>query len=82
MANKLYPPYIEGNLPAFIKGEDLVIPFRFNRAVSKNQVKEMVLSIRTVQTNTLKTPTPIKSYQIHSGEARFKTEDLNFFREG
>lgn len=82
MANKLYPPYIEGNLPAFIKGEDLVIPFRFNRAVGKNQVKEMVLSIRTVQTNTLKTPTPIKSYQIHSGEARFKTEDLSFFREG
>ena len=58
MADKLYPPYIEGNLPAFC-GTMLRIPFRLNRAVGINQIQGLSVSIRTVQTNTLKTSKPL-----------------------
>jgi hypothetical protein len=50
---KLYPPSIEGKLPAFA-GETLKIPITMNRAVSLNQVSGMRAMIKTVQTSQLK----------------------------
>lgn len=50
---KLYPPSIEGKLPAFA-GDTLKIPVTMNRAVSINQVSGMRAMIKTVQTNQLK----------------------------
>lgn len=50
---KLYPPSIEGKLPAFA-GESLIIPLTMNRAVNFNQVSSMRAMIKTVQTGQLK----------------------------
>lgn len=53
MDNKLYPPYIDGTLPAFIKGNTLVVPFQLNRAVSRTDFNCLSLILKTVQTNTV-----------------------------
>jgi hypothetical protein len=47
---KLYPPSIEGKLPAFA-GESLKIPITMNRTVNINQVGSMRAMIKTVQTS-------------------------------
>ena len=44
MATRLYPPLINGTIPAFY-GATLVVPFSFNRAVSVSDVAKMVLKI-------------------------------------
>ncbi len=48
MATKLYPPNIQGTIPAFA-GTTLVVPFSMNRAVSKSEVAGFALKIKTVQ---------------------------------
>lgn len=51
MAAKLYPPYIDGKVPAFC-GTELRVPFRHNRAVNySTQVKTISCKIKTVSTN-------------------------------
>lgn len=67
---KLFPPHIDSKLPAFIIGGQIKIPFTMNRAVSLNYIRQNednnsgneVLSaiIKTVQTNTIITETPLK----------------------
>lgn len=47
---KLYPPRIEGTLPAFY-GTTLVVPFSMNRAVGASEVKNLVLKMKKVNTN-------------------------------
>ena len=58
---KLYPPILEGVLPAFYsdaitdtEGEviRITIPFSMNRAVSSNQVGGFALKIKTVQSSS------------------------------
>ena len=51
--SKLYPPSIEGKLPAFA-GDSLKIPLTMNRAVSMIQVTGMRALVKTVQTGTIK----------------------------
>ena len=46
---KLYPPYLEGTIPAFY-GNSITVPFAMNRAVSKNDIKGFSLLIKTIQT--------------------------------
>lgn len=50
---KLYPPSIEGKLPAFA-GDTLKVPLTMNRAVNMSEVSGMRVMIKTVQTATLK----------------------------
>lgn len=65
---KLYPPSIEGKLPAFA-GETLKIPITMNRAVSLNQVSGMRVMIKTVQTSQLKaTLTGSLNYESTTGK--------------
>lgn len=63
MATKLYPPQLEGTLPAFyktydvekktvLKGANITIPFGMNRAVSQVSIDGMFCRIRTMATNT------------------------------
>jgi hypothetical protein len=47
MATKLFPPTIEGKLPAFA-GRTLKIPFTQNRSVSMSEVAAMSVVIKTV----------------------------------
>lgn len=53
---KLYPPYIEGTIPAFYEESEgtakIVVPFSMNRAVDKNLVQGFHLKVKTVQSNT------------------------------
>jgi hypothetical protein len=50
--SKLYPPYIEGTIPAFYtdneKGTVLTVPFSMNKTVSKNSVTGFRAKIKTV----------------------------------
>lgn len=58
MAVKLYPPVIEGALPAFYGTETLSVPFSMNRAVGVSEVAGFALKIKTVSgiyLTTLKT---------------------------
>ena len=48
---KLYPPNIEGTIPAFY-GTTLVVPFSMNKAVSKNEIYGFTIKIKTVQSGT------------------------------
>ena len=50
---RLYPPYIEGKLPAQ-SGKVLQVPFRFNRTVGETDVNYVVARIKTVTTNQWK----------------------------
>ena len=47
---KLYPPYIEGTIPAFT-GTTIVVPFSLNRANSTTDIAGFSLRIKTVQNN-------------------------------
>ena len=58
MAVKLYPPLIEGTIPAFCAQETdsdvtLSVPFSLNRAVAKSEIKGFALKIKTVQNSVL-----------------------------
>lgn len=48
MAVKLYPPVIEGALPAFFGTDKISVPFSMNRAVSASDIKGFALKIKTV----------------------------------
>ena len=49
---KLYPPNIEGTLPAFC-GSALTVPFSMNRAVSTAEVRGFAIKIKRVNDNSL-----------------------------
>lgn len=47
---KLYPPVIEGTLPAF-SGTELSVPFSMNRAVSDTEVYGFIIKVKNVYNN-------------------------------
>lgn len=51
---KLFPPNIEGTIPAFYgyQGAVLTVPFSMNKSVSKHKVKNFIIKIKSVQSNT------------------------------
>ena len=52
---KLYPPTIGSSIPAFCKTNSnvvITIPFTMNRAVSKSQIKQFALKVKTAQSNS------------------------------
>ena len=49
---KLYPPSIEGVIPAFHE-EGLIIPFVMNKTVSRNQVKGFAIKIKSIHNNSI-----------------------------
>ena len=58
MPQKLYPPYIEGTIPAFYGTEEggeityrLTVPFSMNKGVGLNEVAGYQLKIKTIQSN-------------------------------
>lgn len=57
--NKLYPPQIEGVIPAFY-GTTLVVPFIMNKTVSKNEVFGMALKVKSVHNNEIVYQTQLK----------------------
>ena len=71
---KLYPPVIEGTIPAFY-GTTLVVPFSMNRAVAKSDIKGFSLKIKTVQTNTF--VKNLTSNDYTTSEVKFNVEDVD-----
>jgi hypothetical protein len=75
---KLYPPNIEGTIPAFatINGTTtLVVPFSLNKAVSASEVNGFYVKIKTIS-GTLIAALPSKSYDINTKmEAYFDVND-------
>lgn len=49
---KLYPPQIEGVIPAFY-GTTLIVPFIMNKTVSKNQVRGIAIKVKSIHNNSL-----------------------------
>ena len=82
MVYKLYPPYIEGTLPAFclsydssntaIKGATIEVPFTPNSSVGDNEVAGLMLRMRTASTGSyLFAPIPSASFSASKGIATF-----------
>ena len=54
MANtKLYPPIIEGAIPAFSNESGLVIPYTLNRAIGYNEITGFSLIVKSTITNKI-----------------------------
>jgi hypothetical protein len=63
---KLYPPNIEGTIPAFTSANGtttLVVPFSLNKAVGASEVNGFYVKIKTIS-GTLIATLPSKSYDI------------------
>ena len=45
-STKLYPPVVQGVLPAFTRLDQMPIPFSMNRGVSRDQVLKMGVQIK------------------------------------
>ena len=55
MAIKLFPPYIEGTLPAFYQSNGttkIVVSFVMNRGVRFDDIKGLMMKIKSIQSNT------------------------------
>lgn len=74
MAEPLYPPVVEGTIPAFY-GTTLVVPFSMNRAVSKADISGFSLKIKTIQTNTFIANVVSKDWD--TTQAKFDISDIN-----
>lgn len=71
---KLYPPVIEGTIPAF-NGAVLTVPFSMNRSVSKNEIHGFALMVKTVQTNTYVTTLTATAPNDDWSAVTFVTDD-------
>ena len=72
---KLYPPYLEGTIPAFY-GNSITVPFAMNRAVGKNEIRGFSLLIKSIQTgNQLGKELKAFKYDLENGTATFSLED-------
>ena len=81
--NKLYPPIINGVIPAFYKRKwkkgdgkkwtiaRIAIPFAMNQMVSKTAIKTMCLRLKTVQTNRVVYLGATKNFDLNEGIAYF-----------
>lgn len=73
---KLYPPYLEGTIPAFY-GNSITVPFAMNRAVGKNEIRGFSLLIKSIQTgNQLGKELKAFKYDLENGTATFNLKDL------
>ena len=73
---KLYPPIVEGTCPAFY-GTILPVPFTMNKTVGQNEVSQMVLRIKTIQSNTLIDVLTTSNINYAAGVATFKLNSSN-----
>ena len=72
---KLYPPYLEGTIPAFY-GNSITVPFAMNRAVGKNEIRGFSLLIKSIQTgNQLGKELKAFKYDLENGTATFNLKD-------
>lgn len=83
-APKLYPPQIEGALPAFCKEDKITVPFVMNKTVSWNQIKGFAIKIKNIQNNSvlkILESTDIE-YSKQLYEVSFSYDDSDIFTSG
>ena len=69
---KLYPPYINGTIPAFYYTEGattIVVPFTMNRAVSVGEVAGFALKIKTITGDVKTVETMVSNFDIFNSSA-------------
>lgn len=74
MMGKLYPPYLEGTLPAFCdakEGTVLTVPFSMNRAVNKKEVTGFYLKMKNIQSDKYFASINSTSYDLEKQEIYF-----------
>ena len=76
---KLYPPYLEGTIPAFY-GDSITVPFAMNRAVGKNEISNFSLLIKTIQTGQQIDEIKATKYDLSNGTATFKLNETNYLK--
>jgi hypothetical protein len=78
----LYPPIIEGAIPAFSSAFGLYIPYELNRAVSHADIHGFSLMVKSANTNRILFTT--RKYEVTSGSVIFqlKEEELNKLSTG
>lgn len=81
----LYPPQIEGTIPALQGGKDLIIPFVMNKTVGWNEIKGFAVKIKNIQNNeiitTAKTYNNTNDYPGYSKDkqiAYFSVDESKF----
>ena len=80
---KLYPPLIEGTIPAFYSEKGtafLTVPFSMNRAVGPTDFKGFNLKVKTVQSSSY--IISVDSYEYDGYEVRFEINSLNNLNVG
>ena len=95
MANKLYPPYIEGTLPAFYldydlnlntpSGAKITIPFTMNPAINQADFNFFVLRMRSATSGTYIIPVQTSNlFDIEKGYVTFilSAKDASLLTEG
>lgn len=83
MMTKLYPPLIEGTIPAFYSEKGtafLTVPFSMNRAVGPTDFKGFNLKVKTVQSSSY--IISVDSYDYDGYEVRFEINSLNNLNVG
>lgn len=83
---KLYPPQIEGTIPAFY-GASLTVPFIMNKTVGWNEIQSETgfhLIVKNIQNNSIIYQKESKSYSRDNYEAYFDIDNdkLNLFNIG
>lgn len=74
---KLYPPYLEGTIPAFY-GDSITVPFAMNRAVGKNEIRGFSLLIKSIQTGNQLAELKAFKYNLENGTATFNLNSINY----
>lgn len=81
MGEKLYPPYIDGVLPALNAQTNIhSISFQNNRAVNLNAVSGMSVKITNSYTNSVLSNTKVVQFNLEEGIVHFTVNDVNFYQ--
>lgn len=75
--SRLYPPMIEGTIPAF-EGTTLVVPFSLNRAVTTSEISNVRLKIKTVNGILKETVTAFEILLTGDCFAKFTLNPQNY----
>ena len=75
---KLYPPQIEGTLPAFVESGKLAVPFTMNKTVSWNEIKKFVVKIKSVYNNEVVATLQTSKFDEELSVAYFNFDESDF----
>lgn len=80
---KLYPPQLEGTIPAFC-GTSLTVPFIMNKTVGWNEIVGFHLIVKNIQNNSIIYQKASRSYSKDNYEVYFDIDNdkLNLFKIG